>query len=71
MSGRTERGNTVRIPNVLDEFTRKCLLMLVAPSIAAQKVIQALDRLFLTRARPTIYAATMVRSSLLARFKIG
>ena len=52
MSGRTERGNKVRILNVLDEYTRECLLMLVAPSIASKKVIQALDWLFLTRGAP-------------------
>jgi transposase InsO family protein len=52
MSGRTERGNKVRILNILDEYTRECLLMLVAPSIASKKVIQALDWLFLTRGIP-------------------
>ncbi len=52
MSGRTEHGNKVRILNILDEFTRECLLMLVAPSIASKKVIQALDWLFVTRGAP-------------------
>ena len=52
MSGCTEKGSKVRILNILDEFTRECLMMLVAPSIPAQKVIQALDWLFLTHGVP-------------------
>jgi putative transposase len=52
MSGRTERGNKVRILNILDEYTRECLFMLVAPSIASKKVIQALEWLFLSRGTP-------------------
>ena len=52
MSACTERGNKVRILNIVDEYTRECLMMLVAPSIAAKKVIQALDWLFLTRGAP-------------------
>ena len=52
MSVSTERGGKLRILNVLDEYTRECLAMLVAPSIASRKVIEVLDWLFLTRAVP-------------------
>jgi putative transposase len=52
MSAHTERGGKLRILNVLDEYTRECLAMLVAPSISSQKVIETLDWLFLTRGAP-------------------
>jgi len=52
MSGRTERGGKLRILNVLDEYTRECLAMYVAPSISSRKVIEVLDWLFLTRSVP-------------------
>ncbi len=48
----TERGSKLRILNVLDEYTRECLAMLVAPSIGSRKVIDVLDWLFLTRGAP-------------------
>lgn len=52
MSATTERGGKLRILNVLDEYTRECLAMLVAPSISSRKVIEVLDWLFLTRGLP-------------------
>lgn len=52
MSATTERGGKLRILNVLDEYTRECLAMLVAPSIGSRKVIDVLDWLFLTRGAP-------------------
>jgi putative transposase len=52
MSATTEHGGKLRILNVLDEYTRECLAMLVAPSIGSRKVIDVLDWLFLTRGAP-------------------
>lgn len=52
MAATTERGGKLRILNVLDEYTRECLAMLVAPSIGSHKVIDVLDWLFLTRGAP-------------------
>jgi transposase InsO family protein len=37
---------------VLDEDTRECLAMLVAPSMGSRKVIDVLEWLFLTRGAP-------------------
>ncbi len=52
MAATTERGGKLRILNVLDEYTRECLAMLVAPSISSRRVIEVLDWLFLTRGAP-------------------
>jgi putative transposase len=52
MSATTVRGGKLRILNVLDEYTRECLAMLVAPSISSRRVIEVLDWLFLTRGAP-------------------
>ena len=49
---RTERGQPVRVLAVLDEFTRECLMTLVARSIPAKTVVDVLKWLFATRAVP-------------------
>lgn len=51
----TERGGRLRILAIVDEFTRECLLLPVAPRMNAQVVIDALQWLFLTRGVPTTY----------------
>jgi len=52
MMGRTERGSKLRILNVIDEYTQKCLAIRVALSIPASVVIETLEWLFLTRGVP-------------------
>ena len=49
---RNERGQTVRVLAVVDEFTRECLMTLVARSIPAKTVVDVLKWLFATRAVP-------------------
>lgn len=49
---RTERGNKLRLLNVIDEFTRECLAIRVEPSMPATKVIATLSWLFKLRGTP-------------------
>jgi len=49
---RTERGGKLRILAIIDEYTRKCLAIRVAPSIPAPAVVEVLEWLFLTRGVP-------------------
>lgn len=49
---RTEKGGRLRILAILDEYTRECLALPVAPSMNAQGVINELEWLFLTRGVP-------------------
>ena len=49
---RTERGGKLRILAIIDEYTRECLAIRVAPSIPALAVIETLEWLFLTRGVP-------------------
>lgn len=49
---RTERGVTLRVLTVLDEFTRECLMTFVARSIPADRVLDVLQWLFATRGVP-------------------
>ncbi len=49
---RTERGGKLRILAIIDEYTRECLAIRVAPSIPATAVLEALEWLFLTRGVP-------------------
>jgi len=46
---RTERGGKLRILVIIDEYTRECLAIRVAPSIPASVVVEVLEWLFLTR----------------------
>lgn len=52
LSVNTERGGRLRILAVMDEFTRECLALYVARSIASKRVIHLLEWLFATRATP-------------------
>jgi len=45
----TERGNQIRILNVVDEFSRECLAVRVGRSITSQEVIEVLEYLSLKR----------------------
>lgn len=49
---RTERGGKLRLLNILDEFTRECLMIRVEPSIPADKVVAGLAWLFRLRGVP-------------------
>jgi len=49
---RTERGGKLRILAIIDEYTRECLAIRVAPSIPASAVVRVLEWLFLTRGVP-------------------
>ncbi len=49
---RTERGGKLRILAIIDEYTRECLAIRVAPSIPASGVVEVLEWLFLTRGVP-------------------
>ena len=49
---RTERGGKLRILAIIDEYTRECLAIRIAPSIPASAVVRVLEWLFLTRGVP-------------------
>ena len=52
LEDRTERGGKLRILVIIDEYTRECLAMRIAPSIPARAVVEVLEWLFLTRGVP-------------------
>jgi putative transposase len=52
MIAHTENGRAFKILNVIDEFTRECLVSLVARKIKSQDVIDQLFRLFVFRSIP-------------------
>jgi transposase InsO family protein len=52
MATRPEQGGKLHILKVLDEYTRECLVTLVAPSISSRRVIDVLDGRLLTRTAP-------------------
>jgi len=52
LEDRTERGGKLRILVIIDEYTRECLAIRVAPSIPASVVVEVLEWLFLTHGVP-------------------
>ena len=52
MIGHTANGRAFRILNIIDEYTRECLAMLVARKIKDQDVIDILFNLFIFRGIP-------------------
>jgi len=52
MVDRTTDGRAFKILNIIDEFTRECLAILVARKIKTQDVIGLLFHLFIFRATP-------------------
>ncbi len=52
MIARTADGRAFRILNIMDEYTRECLVMLVRRRITSQDVIDQLYELFLFRGVP-------------------
>jgi len=54
VSLRTNDGRSLRLLNVVDEYTRVCVGFHVARSIGARAVIATLDRLFTTHGAPVV-----------------
>ena len=52
MVDRTSDGRAFKILNIIDEFTRECLAILVARKIKTQDVIELLSQLFIFRGVP-------------------
>ena len=52
MEDRSERGGKLRILSIIDEFTRECLAIRIAPSMPASAVVEVLGWLFLRRGVP-------------------
>lgn len=52
LEDRTEKGGKLRILVIIDEYTRECLAVRIAPSIPARAVVEVLEWLFLTRGVP-------------------
>ena len=52
MSDRTSDGKPIRMLNVIDEYTRECLLIHVARKITANDVLEHLADLFIMRGTP-------------------
>jgi putative transposase len=48
----TVEGRTLKLLNVIDEFTRECPTIVVDRSIDADRVVATLDRLMITRGAP-------------------
>ena len=59
----TVDGRTLKMLNVIDEFTREALAIIVDRSIDADSVVAVLDHLALQRGAPTLYDSTTVPSS--------
>jgi len=49
---RTANGRAYKIPNIIDEYTRECLVILLARKIKAQDVVDLLFYLFIFRGIP-------------------
>ena len=52
MQARTRDGRRFRMLNVLDEYTRECLAIVVRRNLPHQKVLDCLEELFLRRGMP-------------------
>jgi putative transposase len=52
MIDRTANGRAFKILNIIDEYTRECLLILVARKVRNQDVIDLLFQLFILRGIP-------------------
>ena len=52
MTGRTHNGTAFRILNIIDEFTRECLVSRVARRLTHEDVLDSLARLFWSRGLP-------------------
>ena len=61
---RTQDGRAFRMLVVLDEFTRRCLAIVVARRLRSDDVLQCLTDLFVTTVHPNTLGPTTARSSL-------
>ena len=52
VAARTEDGRSLRLLNIIDEYTRECLSILVKRKITSQDVIDQLFQLFIFRSIP-------------------
>ena len=51
---RTERGGRLRLLSVVDEYTRECLAIEVAPSIGGEQVVETLEQALAVDDRPVV-----------------
>ena len=63
MSARTHDGRSVRILNLIDEYTRECLLIRAERRWSSAKVISALADVMVMKGVPEHYVRTTVQSS--------
>jgi hypothetical protein len=68
VADRTHDGKAFRMLCIIDEFTREGLMIRVVRKLKATNVIEALRKLFVSRASLHTYGLTMVLSSLLLLF---
>lgn len=59
----THNGTPFRILNIIDEYTRECLLTRVDHHLTHQEVLESLNWLFLVRGIPVHIRSTTVQSS--------
>jgi putative transposase len=52
VADRTSNGRSMRMLNVIDEYTRECLCIHVARQVTAHDVVEELTKLFVTRGTP-------------------
>ena len=52
VADRTSNGRSMRMLNVIDEYTRECLCIHVARQVTASDVVEELTKLFVTRGTP-------------------
>ena len=52
MAARTQDGRVLRLLTILDEYTRKCLAIVVGRRLTSEDVLDQLTELFLTRGIP-------------------
>lgn len=52
VADRTSNGRSMRMLNVIDEYTRECLCIHVARQVTANDVVEELTKLFVTRGTP-------------------
>jgi putative transposase len=53
VTSRTHEGRSFRMLNIMDEYTRECLDIMVARKITSHQVIERLAHLFITKGVPT------------------
>ena len=67
----TQDGRPIRMLTVIDEFTRRCLAIVVARRLRSDDVLHCLTDLFVATGRPSISVQTTGPSSSLATCAVG